>query len=579
MYNSLSNRVIILVSLSVVLVVSLASYFTFITSIRTINETAMRNFQEILALHTQALEQYIDELSSYSLNIRKNETLMRAILHDDPPGYHDIVNLRSIKNIFYGRTDIYHFFLYLPRQERVYEISRNNPNLRIYSQGGIRETPWYLSASQGPSYIYFAPGDFDATGRQLLTLYRAIINIQDQETIAIVKFSVIPDNIAQTLSDDNRIVGVFDENGLVVYTNDLTTMSDEKAGELFGHAQQNYENMAFPVELNGGSYMAIFNRSEQLGWTSLFVVPANEVYGTIEHTQTIFLLIGGGAVALSILLIILLIKMQTRSLVRLINNVSEIKDYSLNAQISEKGSPEVANLARAINAMLERIQELISQNFVSRINEKEAQLKSLETQLNSHFLYNTLQAISSKALMAGDREVSDMVNALAYTLRYLIKSDVMVRVEDELAHLNRYFLLQRARFEERLITHIEVEEQALTQYIPKLSIQILAENSIKHGLEKMLGPINIRVRIYVEGGCLYITVRDDGAGMTPERLDEVREAIRREEECRMIPKPNIGLRSLTERVELLYSGQASFDIYSQEGGGVTSVIKLPYEGK
>jgi len=579
MYNSLSNRVIIVVSLSVIVVVSLASYFTFITSMRTINETALRNLQEILALHTHALERYIDDLSSYSLNIRKNEVLMRAILHDEPPGYHDIVNLRSIKNIFYGRTDIYNFFLYLPRQGRVYEISRNNPNLRIYSELGIRENAWYLSASQGPSFAYFDPGNFDSDGRQLLTLYRAIINIQDQETIAIVKLSVIPEILAQTFSDDSRRVGIFDENGRVIYTNDSTTITDEKADELFARAQHSNENMAFSVALEGGYYMAIINRSENLGWTSLFVVPANEVYGAIEYTQTVLVWIGGGAVATAILLIVLLIKVQTRSLVRLINNVSEIRDYSLNAQISEKGNPEVANLARAINSMLRRIQELVSQNFVSKINEKEAQLKNLETQLNSHFLYNTLQAISSKALMAENREVSDMVNALAYTLRYLVKSDGMVRIENELAHLNRYFLLQKARFEERLITNIEVEEKALTQYIPKLSIQILAENSIKHGLEKMLGAININVRIYVEEEYLYIKVSDDGGGITPERLNEVREAIQRKEKNCMIPKPNIGLGSLTVRLELLYSGQASFDIYSQEGIGATSVIKLPYEGK
>jgi len=574
---SFQNRVIIVVSLSVAVVIGLASYFTFVASTRAINETVSQNYKELLALHSRDLENHIEELSTYTLTIRKDESLMRAIQQEEPPGYHDADNISRIKNIFYGRSDIYEFYLYLPKQERVYEILRSDRNMRIGHESGIEENDWYIRASKGPYFIFYTPGDsFDSNGRRLFTLYRAIINIQDQETLAIVKISVTFDNLARATYAENRDVYVFDENGDLIFVSDPEMLTEEKANELFASIQESGNETTLPVRIDGDPGMAIFEKSEELGWTTVFVVPSNEINSAIENTQILFISIGVSALIVAMVLIAVLIKSQTRSFARLVNQMSQVGSQSLNVRIDESGSPEIVDLARNINAMLDRINELVEQNIVSTINEKEAQLKALDMQLNSHFLYNTLQAISAKAIEKGNRDVSDMINALAATLRYLIKADIMVRVESELAHIDNYFLLQKARFEERLTTNIEVDRKALKQYIPKLSIQTLAENSIKHGLERSLGATNINIRIYIEEGYLYIEVSDDGEGITPERLAVVKEAIE-EYDRYIMPKTNIGLQNLTERLHLLYNEHASFYIDSQEERGTTSIIKLPYE--
>ena len=575
---SFQTRMIIVVSVSVAVVIALASYFTFVASTRAINETVSKNYQELLALHSRDLENHIEELSAYSLTIRKDESLMRAILQDEPPGYHDVDNISRIKNIFYGRSDIYEFFLYLPRQERVYEILRSDRNMRIGHVSGIENDDWYIQASRGPSFIYYTPGDsYDAGGRRLFTLYRAIINIQDQQTLAIVKLSVSFENLARATFAENRDVFVFDENGVVMFTSNPEAATGEMTGELFASIQESGNETTFPVRVDGDPGMAIFNRSDVLGWTTVFVVPSNEIDNAIGNTQLLFILVATSALIVAILLISVLIKSQTRSFAKLVNQMSQVGSQSLNVRIDESGSPEIVDLARNVNAMLDRINELVEQNIVSTINEKEAQLKALDMQLNSHFLYNTLQAISAKAILAENRDVSNMINALAATLRYLIKADIMVRVESELAHIDNYFLLQKARFEERLMTTIVVEKEALKQYIPKLSIQTLAENSIKHGLERTLGAVSINIHIYIQEGYLYIKVSDDGEGISPERLAAVMEAIE-EYDRYLMPKTNIGLQNLTERLNLLYNKQASFYIDSQEEGGTTSIIKIPYEG-
>jgi len=567
-FQSFSNRVIFLVSLSMVVVITLVSYIAFNISTRTINETVIQNVQELLALHNRDLVHYISELSNYSLVVRKDESLLRALRQSDPPGHDDTVNIRKLLNIFHGRTDIYAFTVYLPRQGRVYEMSRSHPGIRIRNQAGIEDEQWFiLASSRENAFIHFTPGNMhDESGRRLFTLYRAIINIADQQVIAIVKLSVTPDNISAIFANGNHYVGVFNQNGTVFYVSDTEVMTEQMTGALVERIQSGGDASPFPMEMGGESKLVFFESAAE--WTSMLIIRTSEINGAIEQAQTISIYIGLSAIAVSILLVVFLTKSQTRSLAKLVNQVSEIGNHSLNIRVNEKGNLETAKLAKGINAMLDRIHVLVEQNYVSSINEKEAKLKSLEAQINPHFLYNTLQAISSKALLADNKDVSHMINALSRNLRYLINTDVCVTVEEELSHLRHYFMLQKARFEERLIISMDVEDHTRRQYIPKLAIQTLAENAIKHGLEETIGTIHIDICVKVVGKDLHIQVSDDGRGITPERLAMIRTVT---------PGPHIGLQNLVERLRLLYNGNALLEIESEAGKGTVVVIKLPYE--
>ena len=578
--SSMTNRIIVLVVTIAVIAVFASSYIVFATSIETINNEVLNNIQELAYVHNRDLERFVLDLSDYSLNIRRNADLLRALLADEPPGYHDAVNISKLHNFFYGRLDIYEFILYLPRQGRVYEFSGRNPNLRIWNETGFEEMDWFIRASKGPGFAYVTSGLYeDSQGRSLLTIYRAIINIQDQETIAIVKLNVVFDYMSTITSNEDRIIYIIDESGAVIYDGGAGLpdgASEQVVGLISAAIQEGGNTGSLQVQLDDNVKMAIFATSEELGWSSVFIVEANIAGYVIEDVRGIVLTIAFSAAAISILLIVSLVKSQTRSFEKLLIQVSHIGSDSLDKRLSETGDSEIDGLVSSINAMLDRIYELVEQNFVANINEKEAKLKALESQIDSHFMYNALQAISVKALMSGNREVCSMIDAMTYCLRYLLSVDFMVRLESELAHLDRYFMLQKVRYEERLEVSIDADERALSQFIPKLSIQALAENAVKHGLEKKLGKVSIEIRAFVEDGYLNINVADDGEGMTPQRLAEVKEAIQQTDET-MFRKKSIGLQNLVGRLSLFYNGKATFDIGPREGGGVISEIKIPYD--
>jgi two-component system sensor histidine kinase YesM len=205
------------------------------------------------------------------------------------------------------------------------------------------------------------------------------------------------------------------------------------------------------------------------------------------------------------------------------------------------------------------------------LNERNAKLKALEAQINPHFLYNSLQAISTEAIVSGAEPIQEMVDALASSLRYCIRDGETVKLADELEHVRNYLVLQRARFGDRLVVSEQVEEAALGCSIPKMALQILLENSIEHALEQIAGAIRITVAASVNGGKLALLVADDGPGIGPERLQAIRDGF---SEDNLAYGDGIGLKNLHARLKLLFGSDATLDIRSEVRQGTAVHIGL-----
>ncbi len=167
-------------------------------------------------------------------------------------------------------------------------------------------------------------------------------------------------------------------------------------------------------------------------------------------------------------------------------------DFDAEAEV--KGRDEIAYLSRHFNQMVRRTNDLINERYKMKLVEKNAILKALEAEINPHFLYNALQAISTKALKNERYDIADMVDALALTLRYCISGKDIVQARAELKHIENYMSLQKARFGSRLQVTYAWDEPLMELEIPKLSIQTLVENSIKHALEKVSSTVTIDIR-------------------------------------------------------------------------------------
>ncbi len=202
--------------------------------------------------------------------------------------------------------------------------------------------------------------------------------------------------------------------------------------------------------------------------------------------------------------------------------------------------------------------------LAARSSAREAQLKMLRYQLNPHFLFNTLNAISTLILVEENETANRMVSRLSSFLRYSLDSDPMQKVdlEQEVRALMLFLDIEQVRFEERLTFQVDIEPEARAALVPSLLLQPLVENAIKHGIARSERGGTIRVAAHVEGRTLELAVEDDGPGLAE------REA----------PTPGgVGLRNTRERLAQVYGAAHSVTFESVEPHGLRVVIRIPFE--
>ena len=215
----------------------------------------------------------------------------------------------------------------------------------------------------------------------------------------------------------------------------------------------------------------------------------------------------------------------------------------------------------SFNEMTSHIDALIRQNYDAELNEKNARIAALEAQLNPHFLYNTLQAIGSEALLHDEDGIYSMLTALAGGLRYSIKASNIVTLEEEMNYVDSYVMLQKIRMGERLTVIRRIEPDTGSKRVPKISVQALVENSILHGIRGDRNAVTITIEAFRRGDYLIIRVTDNGAGIEEQALEELRAAFTGQTASHFAS--GIGLANLYHRCRLMYENDADLMIDSK----------------
>lgn len=254
-------------------------------------------------------------------------------------------------------------------------------------------------------------------------------------------------------------------------------------------------------------------------------------------------------------------------------------DFDLAPKIGS--NDEISQLYDYLNTMISDIRRLLAQVYREKlhaeqlkISQKDAELKMLTSQINPHFLYNTLETIRMKARVNRQYEIEDLVKMLGKILRSSISAgEKEVLVQSELELVECYLKIQIYRFGERISYEIEVEDGLKDKWIIPLILQPLVENSIIHGLEGKDGNGHIRIAVQRQGGDLLILVRDDGCGIEEEKLAQ----IRRELEMDRFKGEHIGVFNVNQRLKLKYGDGYGLAIDSQMGVGTMVELRLPLQ--
>lgn len=268
----------------------------------------------------------------------------------------------------------------------------------------------------------------------------------------------------------------------------------------------------------------------------------------------------------------------SKPLKRLCEAMERFKEGDFEQQIQVDTKDEVGEVSEGFNRMVTDIRDLIDQNYVMALSERESELRALQAQINPHFLFNTLDCLYWKAEECGNEEIGEDIMALSQLFRLVLGQGTGVTtVGTERDMLETYLHIQKMRFEKRLDYRIEIEEGLLSHPMPKLILQPFVENAVVHGFEKNQGKCLLTITGKRVGTDMQFEVKDTGDGMTKEQIAKIWKV----EDAKPYASQRIGryaIKNVKERLELKY-GEEGFllQIESEPGKGTIVTIRIPME--
>lgn len=262
---------------------------------------------------------------------------------------------------------------------------------------------------------------------------------------------------------------------------------------------------------------------------------------------------------------------------RLIRGMNEIRGGNLKARVETGRMDEIGSLADGLNRMAGELDGYIQRVYVSELRQRETELDMLKTQIQPHYLYNTLEVIRMQAVSNDDPETGEMVESLSKQLRYLIgKTGDLVTLRQEVGNISEYFRLLKIRYEGRFSLMTDIPEEAEELYILKLSLQPVVENGVKHGLIPKSGEGIVQISASVQERFLEVTVMDDGVGMDEDALRNLQKSLDSDEDpAYRDGRTHIGIRNTAERLRKSYGAEFGIRITGVSGFGTVVSLRYP----
>lgn len=315
------------------------------------------------------------------------------------------------------------------------------------------------------------------------------------------------------------------------------------------------------------------------GWNFYIVssIASMELYRPSIHTISLMIWILLILIFVSYMVVKRVIRRVYHPLDNVVRKMDDVASGSLSVRIDEGIMGEdFVKLATGFNSMMEEILVLMEQVKQEQNQIEQIRFNSLQSQIQPHFLYNTLDCIHWQAVSDGNQEISTLVKALARYYRIcLSKGRDVISLEMEMEHVRNYLIIQNMRYDHIIGSDIRLNEECRDAMIPKLTLQPLVENSIYHGIKVRDGKEgSVSLTAKKKGDIVEIILDDTGTGMTQRQIDEMNQHLSEYDESF-----GYGVRNVNKRIELLYGAEYGLHYLWNLSGGVTVEIRIPYVTK
>lgn len=592
---SFQNKIFLAYSsvISLLLILQAALLYVYIS--KTVNKATIKDAVELTARISQQLDFKVHELSNISEGLLINGEFIK-ILQNGPAKdsmqyleytrkMENIMNTLNTPSILAKRI-----LVFQEASSTVYHTGRPIVG-KSEVFGRFGEISWKneLDNSKGEKLIIPThPNDWSPNRELCFSVARNIYD-QNKHKIGVVEVQQDYSHLASICSVDIPFfsVLVLNNRGQPLYPVVPQNSTDEEnyAGYI-ERISSSRETGSFEFSTpDNRKQLVAYSTSRYSGWT-VFIKLNNEA--GLSGTKSILML--------NIVLFLVLIlgflniimggmaRYLLRPLKELTNSVEMVSLDNMEIQLrsDEYGKDEISFLNNAFKKMFSNLEQSMAQVVESQTNEVKAQIYALQSQMNPHFIYNTISMIESLSYTAGNDKAAEMCMRFSSMLRYVSSfENNVVTLKQEMDNVKSYAVLLKCRYEDYLVFSLDIDPAALEIRVPKMIVQPLVENAVEHGLFHINPPWYIKVQIMMEGNALVACVRDNGCGISEKRMAQIQETL---EKCNKklngygkikdSEDKGLAIANIYTRLKLFYGDNFSMDFKNEDPAGCCVVLKI-----
>lgn len=531
-----------------------------ISSHKQIVNQSMQNMEEKLGLLQFQLAQIAEStLVKDTIVNEKLSPLERGIIISK-----EVVNILAIG----GNVTVEDCMLYITKED----IPTYGQNVSMMSQGRRESWGQILGGLDHKSYIY------SVRNTALLTLVEDITLVDERQFITDklgkVKLDMKINGLFSNVQEANSYkVCVFSEASRtpVYQSGEIEAAVLDEFFLEKGKLSADSEN---PVIIN--SYIVYEEFNETYGMNVVFLFEKTNYDNITRDVLKLYL-----PVLLILFVIIVAVSLRycmhfSERVEFVLKKIRYVEEGDLVVHDSLSGNDEIAMMDSEINRMIKKLNRLIEKNYIQKIENKQIELQNLRLQINPHFLYNTLEVVSSIAAVEKSFVICDICECLGEILRYSLgkRQGEFVDLKQEIFHTRNYLYIQQVRFADRFDVVYNIDDKLMERKVPRFILQPIVENAILHGLINKQGKGRIEISAYEDQESLIIQVKDDGKGMSPEEFDKVKNMLA---DLESKPKDNnsIGISNVNRRIKVLCGSKYGVDVSSIPDQGSCFQLMLP----
>jgi len=589
---SLSRRLILYFTTVIVVTLSLVGMISYVAASKVLDEQQESRLRQIVGGTLHQSELYLQSYERASNVLLMNDSVKRFLDIEENDSYSYITYLDRIKRGAFA-TAFEHFphldSIYLLGEHGRY-ILENNYVAPYYEIDQPRELyDSYMAIIGGDKRMRILNTALRPDSeRRVITLVRPLRGYSSFDYNGVLAMEI---NVAELSTLWEKIdLGnggyffIVDSDNRYIFHPDNAEFGQPISARISDSLQGGADTFIVTDE-SGARHMFVWADSPYSRWKLVVSVPMEELRLPATVVRNVVMAVGVFALVLGLWMAYRFAQSINKPIQILKEGMRQTERGNWRMIQGLTRKDEIGSLTLSYNKMVKRLSEMIDKVYKSELERQRAEYQALQLQINPHFLYNTLETINCYAVIEDSREIREIVDAMAFMLRYALHTNLHeITIANELNHIRNYLIILNHRLEREFEIDVDIPPELLLEKMVRFTLQPLVENAFEHGFRKRIAEQHrIRIHAWTAEDDLLMTIEDNGAGISADRLAEIRSSLLSNRLSGKMPQgrlgDSIGLLNVHRRIQMAFGEQYGLSIDGEPGKGTRVTIRMRREGR